>query len=147
MFSSRSNKPNYEAAATNLEVPHEFINEVKAFCKDNDISPSAFFNTVYATYILRTFEYKKFTIGVPVLNRTTQAEINTIGLYMHIMPLVVDLQSSSFIENARKIEDSWMNIFRHQKFTQQDIKDMMKEVFERASKLVIEIESKITVKR
>ena len=48
MFSSRSNKPNYDAKAINLEVPHKFINEIKAFCKEQDISPSSFFNTVYA---------------------------------------------------------------------------------------------------
>ena len=46
---------------------------------------------------------------------------------MHIVPLVVNLQPDSFLANAQRIEDSWMNIFRHQKFTQQDIKQMLKE--------------------
>ena len=73
------------------------------------------------------YDVENFTIGVPVLNRTTQTELNTIGLYMHVIPLVVNLQSESFLANAKKIEDSWMNIFRHQRFTQYDIREMLKE--------------------
>ena len=109
------------------DIPAEFLERVKAFCADNDISPASFFNTVYAEYLRRVYNVENFTIGVPVLNRTTRAELNTIGLYMHIVPMVINLQPGSFIENAKRIEDSWLNIFRHQKFTQYDIKQMLRE--------------------
>ena len=109
------------------EIPAEFLERVKAFCADNEISPASFLNTVYAEYIRRVYNVENFTIGVPVLNRTTRAELNTIGLYMHIVPMVINLQPGSFIENAKRIEDSWLNIFRHQKFTQYDIKQMLRE--------------------
>ena len=49
MFSSRSNKLNFASAEINLEVPLEFIKDVKSFCKDNDVSPASFFNTVFGS--------------------------------------------------------------------------------------------------
>ncbi|MBR5544196.1 MAG: amino acid adenylation domain-containing protein, partial [Clostridia bacterium] len=109
------------------DIPAKFLERVKAFCTDNEIAPASFFNTVYAEYLRRTYNAENFTIGVPVLNRTTRAELNTIGPYMHIVPMVINLQPGSFTENAKKIEDSWLNIFRHQKFTQYDIKQMLHE--------------------
>ncbi len=117
----------YSSAEKNNEISHETFIKIKNFCKANDISISAFFNTIYSIYISRKYETDKFTLGIPVLNRTTASELNTIGLYMHILPLVVDVVSDSFLQNAKRIEDSQLTLYRHQKFTQVDIKDMLKE--------------------
>ncbi len=127
IFSPRENAYDYASDEVNMAVSAELFNKIKEFCKENEISYGSFFNTVTASYINQRFDINNFTIGVPVLNRATQAELNSIGLYMHIVPLVVNVHNESFIENAKRIEDDKMTLFRHQKFTQHNIKQLLND--------------------
>ena len=117
----------YFSSEINRSINSPLFKKIKLYCEKADISVQTFFNTVYASYFYRTANLTRFTLGVPVLNRTTMAEFNTIGLYMHIVPLIIDIDDSSFFCNCLKIENSQMNLFRHQKFTQSDIKKMLAE--------------------
>ncbi len=127
LFTVGKNPLDYSSEELNASISPDLFNKIKAICENNDISPASFFNAVYSIYINKRFDSSCFTLGVPVLNRTTQAELNTIGLYMHLVPLVVSIENCSFIDTAKKIEDSQLNLFRHQKFTQGDIKEMLDE--------------------
>ena len=125
---------------TNIEIPSELFRKINIFCEKYDITPSTFFNTVYAVYLSRKYDLNYFSIGVPVLNRTTQGEMNMVGLYMHIVPLIIKLQHESFVITAQRIQDSMMSLFRHQKFTQHDIKELLKEE-KRPNNILFEIVS------
>ena len=127
IFSATENAINFSSSEMNKAISADLFKRIKAFCDEKEITPASFFNTVNAIYLHRMHEIENFTIGVPVFNRTTAEELNTIGLYMHLVPLVINVQSDSFINNARRIEDSQMNLFRHQSFTQQDIKELLSE--------------------
>ncbi|MBR5202624.1 MAG: amino acid adenylation domain-containing protein, partial [Clostridia bacterium] len=127
IFADKKASVDFSSDMFNKDIPDGLLAKIKIFCANNEISPSSFFNTVYAEYVHRIFGVENFTIGTPVLNRTTSAEFRSIGLYMHIVPLVINLQPESFIENAKRVEDSWLNIFRHQKFTQYNIRQMLQE--------------------
>ena len=127
IFPAPENIIDFSSAELNKAIPSELFEKIKAFCDENDITPAAFFNTAIATYVYRKYEIKGFTIGVPVFNRTTTDELNTIGLYMHLVPLVINLENDTFISNAQRINDSQMNLFRHQSFTQYDIKLLLSE--------------------
>ena len=116
----------YNSFECNFEISTELFRKINNLCLSNNISVQTYFNTIFSVYIFRKHGYENFTIGVPVLNRTTEAELNTIGLYMHIVPFVVSVPSVSFIEFAIKNEDALLNIFRHQKFTQYEIKELLK---------------------
>ncbi len=127
IFPTTENAINFSSSEMNKAISADLFKRIKAFCDEKEITPASFFNTVNAIYLHRMHEIENFTIGVPVFNRTTADELNTIGLYMHLVPLVINVQSDSFINNARRIEDSQMNLFRHQSFTQQDIKELLSE--------------------
>ncbi|MBE6804261.1 MAG: amino acid adenylation domain-containing protein, partial [Ruminococcaceae bacterium] len=127
IFPVTENALDFSSSEINHAIPAELFNKIKKLCAEKEISPASFFNAVNATYLRKKYEVEKFTIGVPVFNRTTADELNTIGLYMHLVPLVINVQNDSFINNAKKIEDSQMNLFRHQSFTQQDIKALLNE--------------------
>ncbi len=126
-ISSEITSYDYNSDEFNGDIPLDLFNKARVFCEKNEISIPSLFNTVFAAYINRFYDTKSFTIGVPILNRTTQAELNTIGLYMHIVPLVINVADCSFTENAQRIENSWLNLFRYQKFTQNDIKQALNE--------------------
>ncbi|MBR2455070.1 MAG: hypothetical protein IKB36_03350, partial [Clostridia bacterium] len=117
----------FSSSESNHNISSELINNIKDFCAINDISITTFFNTVLSIYLSRKYETQKLTIGTPVLNRTSALEFNTVGLYMHLLPLIVNLSDDTFLENAKQIEDFQLNLFRHQKFTQNDIKELLKE--------------------
>ena len=121
------NEIDYSSQEVNGNIPCELFVKISEFCGKNDISLNSFFEAIISLYVSRKYEVENFTLGVPVLNRTTLAEMNTIGLYMHILPLVCNMESVSFAEFAKQTEDNKLNLFRHQKFTQTDIKELLKE--------------------
>ena len=127
LFSAKGNPIDFTSDELNASLSPLVFNKIKTICSENDISPTTFFNTIYSIYLSKTLDTQRFTLGVPVLNRTTQAELNTIGLYMHLVPLVVNITDGDFITNAKEIENSLLNLFRHQKFTQKDIKELIAE--------------------
>ncbi|MEE1320638.1 MAG: condensation domain-containing protein, partial [Acutalibacteraceae bacterium] len=128
LFSDVNNSFDYSSSEVNLRVETGFLEKIKTFCKKSEISVQSFFNSLYAVYFHKTTGLNHFTLGVPVLNRTTPAEFNTIGLYMHIVPLVVKCREKNiFFEVAKSVENSQMNLFRHQKFTQTEIKKALEE--------------------
>ncbi len=127
IFEEKKTSFDYASDEVNFRVAPELFDKIKTYCHNNEISVQSFFNTVYSVYIYRTSGTDFFTLGVPVLNRTTEAELNTIGLYMHIVPLLVRISEDSFLKNAINVEDAQMNLFRHQKFTQHDIKELLKK--------------------
>ena len=110
-----------------FSISEHLFQSISIFCINNNVSMQSFFNTVYAVYIYKKFGFDYFSIGVPVLNRTTEAELNTVGLYMHILPLLLKISDDSFLNNAINVEDAQMTLFRHQKFTKHDINELLKE--------------------
>ncbi len=127
IFPTKETSIDFNSDELNHAISPELFNKITAICNENDITPASFFNTVLSTYIYKKYGTENFTIGVPVLNRSKPEELNTIGLYMHLVPLIVHFQTDSFIENAKKIEDSQMNLFRHQSFTRRDIVSLLNE--------------------
>ncbi len=127
IFPTAENMLDFSSSEMNRAIPAELFSKIKCFCDKNEITPASFFNAVNAIYLYKRYDAENFTIGVPVFNRTTADELNTIGLYMHLVPLVIRIQNDSFINNAKRIEDSQTNLFRHQSFTQQDIKGLLSE--------------------
>ena len=121
IFPMAENSIDFSSAEANHAIPPDLFNKISELCNENEITPASFFNAIHSAYICKKYDVESFTMGVPVLNRTTPDELNTIGLYMHLVPLVVRAKNDSFIDNAKRIEDSQMNLFRHQSFTKQDI--------------------------
>ena len=117
----------FNASELNYNFSAELFSKIKIFAEKYTVSLASFFNMVYSIYFHRRFDVNNFTIGTPVLNRTTQAELNTIGLYMHILPLIVNLTDGSFIENIKNLENSHINLLRYQNFTQYDLLELLKE--------------------
>ena len=127
LFSDVINTPDYTSSELVTTVSPELFRKIESFCLKNELSITTFFCTVLGVYIRRELGYEKFNIGIPVLNRTTSAELNSIGLYMHILPLKINLISDEFIKNAKRVENDKMNLFRHQKMTQSEILSLLKD--------------------
>ena len=127
LYDSKKVTLDYASDELNFELDANIFNAIKDFCELNEVSVQTFFNTIYSVYTYRTLDLNFFTLGVPVINRTTKVEYNSGGLYMHIVPLIVKMSEKSFLQNLIEIEDAQFTLFRHQKFSQDDIKELLKE--------------------
>ena len=125
IFGKDTSSLDFSASEISCDFPKEFFQKIKDFAEEHSISLASFFNMVYSVYFNRIYDVNNFTIGAPVLNRTTQAELNSIGLYMHVLPMIVNITDDSFIENTRNIENSHLNLLRYQNFTQHDILELL----------------------
>ena len=103
-------------------IPKEMLDSIKDFCKSNKISEFNFFMGVLSLYISRVSSLNEFVIGTPVLNRSNFKEKHTAGMFISVVPFKVSLNSeNSFVEFASTISKDFFNIFKHQKYSYQDL--------------------------
>lgn len=119
---------------TNRSQREEFIfdvsliNKIKNYCSRNKISIYNFLIGVYSIYIGRINNSTIFTLGTPILNRSTFAEKHTSGIFISTSLLKIDISENctftSFVQNIAK--DS-MSMLRHQKYNYQNILNDIRE--------------------
>ena len=85
----------------------------------------AIFSLFYAKY---TGCPDGFYIGVPVVNRVTEQELNTVGMYVNTVPVPISpLYDQSLQENLEAIQDTVFSVFRHQRFNYNDFLQTLRE--------------------
>ena len=95
---------------------------IKDFCKSNKISEFNFFMGVLSLYISSVSSLNEFVIGTPVLNRSNFKEKHTTGMFISVVPFKVSLNSeNTFVEFASTISKDFFSIFKHQKYSYQDL--------------------------
>lgn len=106
----------------------ELLDRVRKYCDAAGVAPDSFFLAVYSSYFHRIYNTQQYAVGVPVLNRAYGKQMHTVGLFMHLLPLITDVNGeASFAELVAAIEENRTNLCRHQKFTQHDLRCMLKE--------------------
>lgn len=101
----------------------EQTQKINRYCDENNVSQAVLFETAIFIYLSRiNSDNKQITIGVPVLNRKTKSEKNTVGMFISTTPLTVDVSSKDTAALlCRKITDSHKQLFRHQRYPYSNI--------------------------
>lgn len=104
--------------------------EIQEFSRQTNYSVFTLLATVLASYISRITENTEcFFIGTTVLNRMTEQEMNTAGMYVNTVPIMISLKSdNSFLENLKNTEDAVMSVFRHQRYNYGDLLRDMQDI-------------------
>lgn len=92
---------------------------ITGYAAAHNTSAFMLFTAVLSAYLSRINGYKeKFYIGTAVLNRITQKEKNTVGMFINTVPLLIELDhTKSFAENLSHLQAHViMEAFRHQKY-------------------------------
>lgn len=106
----------------------EMLSLIKDFCKSNKISEFNFFMGVLALYIGKVSSLNDFIIGTPILNRSNFKEKHTAGMFISVIPFKVSLDyDNSFIQFASTISKDFFSIFKHQKYSYQDLLEDLRE--------------------
>lgn len=107
-----------ESLTENVELP---VNQLRDFCKERDLSEADVLYSVLAVLLYRLRGVDIFTIGCPVIGRTRKTDYETMGLFMHIVPLVAEVSNKPFAEIAFSIKEKLLSLYRHYGFSAYDI--------------------------
>lgn len=103
--------------------------EINSFCESGSISQAVLFEAAVIAYLYRiNRENNVVAIGIPVLNRSSFAEKNTVGMFISTMPLTVDVSPDDTAALlCEKITSCHSKIFRHQKYPYSHILQSLRE--------------------
>lgn len=97
-------------------------NQINAYCEKHKISVYIFFLTIYSIYFRNILNVNNFVIANPILNRSNIREKETTGMFVSIMPFIINvLENTTFEEYAKSIASSQMQMYRHLKYPFEEI--------------------------
>ena len=118
-----------KAKRKNFIIEKDFNEKINEFCSNNKISAFNFFMGLYAIYLGRVSNLDDFVIGTPILNRSNFEEKNTPGMFISTLALRLTLNNKeSFVDFAKKIAADSFSMFRHQKYSYQNILDDVRKI-------------------
>lgn len=89
---------------------------VDAFCTELGLSKASVMYAAAGLLLMRLQNLDTLSIGIPVLGRTTQREMGSLGLFMHDVPMIMRGGEKSFLDFAREVENNLIDLFRHQRY-------------------------------
>ncbi|MEI6101511.1 MAG: condensation domain-containing protein, partial [Eubacteriales bacterium] len=91
--------------------------KMRDYCSTKDSTVFAVYLAALCIYISRVLNKDDIIIGVPVFNRTSQEEKNTVGMFVSTVPIRIkvkdDMDFNAFVEN---VSNEWFRILKHQKY-------------------------------
>lgn len=104
------------------------VNKIKNYCYRNKISLYNFLIGVYSIYIGRINNMETFTLGTPILNRSSFDEKHTSGMFISTSILKIDTSKNcTFNDFIKNIARNSMSMLRHQKYNYQYILNDIRE--------------------
>lgn len=98
-------------------MPEETASLLRNYCAENNVTIFSLLLSALALYVHRLTGLDRMVFGVPILNRSTYEEKNTIGMFVSTIPMVVDVdEQMTFSEFNAYLLGEWMQILRHQRF-------------------------------
>jgi len=116
--------PSFSCKANRLSfvLSKEQVEDIHEFCSKNKISIFNFFMSVLAIYIFKNTNLEKFVLGTPILNRTTFNEKNTTGMFVNVVPLLININNNLTLnEFINQISTNIIGVLRHQRYPYAEI--------------------------
>ena len=99
----------------NIRLHHEMVKQIKTFCKNESTIPFLVRLTAWSLTLARLSGQRKLTIGVPLTNRRKNEFKNTMGCFVNILPMILDLSGDITIgEMLGKIRMTMLKMHRMQ---------------------------------
>lgn len=112
-----------------FKIEPSFVKELNDFCSYHNISLFNLFMAIYSIYISRINHSNDFILGTPILNRTSAKQKDTMGMFINTIPVRIQIEDNmNFSAFVSKIATNFTSIYRHQKYSyQQILEDLRKE--------------------
>ncbi|MBR3162540.1 MAG: amino acid adenylation domain-containing protein [Clostridia bacterium] len=113
-----------DALRKSFKLPQDLALKIKDYCFENKISSYNFFMGLYAVYISKVSNLDDFVIGTPILNRSNFSEKNTPGMFISTIPVHFSINSNQyFLDFSKTLATDFFTMFRHQKYSYQNVLD------------------------
>ncbi|GEM_PF-877676 len=108
---------NYKSSRKELIIKRELYNKLDQMALEYNCSSFHLILGILYTYFGRKHQNDDFAIGIPVLNRSKTVFKKTVGLFMGVSPLRIQLNfDSTFKDLIIQIKNQLRNDYRHQRF-------------------------------
>ena len=98
-------------------LPQVLSHAIRQFCQENRVAPFAVFYMALAIYFKRIGGENRFTIGVPIVNRTTFQMKQCTGMFVNTLPFCNEISEQwSLRDFNRQLMEAWYELLRHQRF-------------------------------
>lgn len=128
---TKNSNNNFSSAGNRklFKLEKKYVDKINKFCKEHHVSSFCFFMAIYSVYISKVNNSNDFILGTPILNRTTSAQKNTMGMFINTIPIRVKINDDSkIIDFFNDLSLNFTSILRHQKHSYQHIlEDLRKE--------------------
>lgn len=105
-------------------------NKLATFCQEHKCSLYTFFMAIYSLYLARINNNNFSTIGTPILNRSNFKEKNTCGIFVSTQAFFMKMDfEESFNNYLKRVLDSQMKFFRHQKYPYSKLLEDLKDKY------------------
>ena len=98
-------------------IPKSIADSMRIYCDHEDISIFSLYLSALLIYINRILNKDDIVIGVPVFNRTTLKEKNTVGMFVSTVPMRIKMDGEQvFADFVQTVSNEWFRVLKHQKF-------------------------------
>mgnify|MGYP000126732517 CR=1 FL=1 len=120
IFAKNKQNPNIEKLG--FDLTSEQVDQINQSARELGVSSYHIYLGTYA-YLLGKFFFKEtVSIGVPVLNRTNAKQKKTIGAFMNVVPVCINLNRLQSINDFFKaVKKEVLSVYRHQRFQYADL--------------------------
>ena len=100
-----------------FDLPEILNHAIYTYCLKNRVAPFAVFYMALAIYFKRNGGAEKFTIGVPIFNRTNYEFKQSTGMFVTTLPFYNEINDEwTFDRFNEELADRWFDMLRHQRY-------------------------------
>ncbi|KAK5635444.1 hypothetical protein RRF57_011156 [Xylaria bambusicola] len=113
---SRAPLTSYATHTAEFRLDQEAINRIQTACGSSKATPFQFHLAVFHTLLYRLVDVEDICIGVSSANRTDAAMMQSVGMYLNLLPLLLKAQpNETFASTLKRIRSKAMTAFAHSK--------------------------------
>jgi len=100
-----------------FELPQILNHAIYSYCMEKRVAPFAVFYMALAIYFKRIGGAQRFTIGVPIFNRSNFKFKQSTGMFVTTLPFYNEIDDEWTLNQFNeKLMDTWYEMLRHQRY-------------------------------
>ncbi|MBR5446854.1 MAG: AMP-binding protein, partial [Clostridia bacterium] len=100
-----------------FDLPQVINHAIFSYCQEKRVAPFAVFYMALAIYFKRNGGDDRFTVGVPIFNRTSHTFKQSTGMFVTTLPFFNEISDEwTLNEFNDDLMEKWFDLLRHQRY-------------------------------
>ena len=100
-----------------FNLPQVINHAIFSYCQEKRVAPFAVFYMALAIYFKRNGGDDRFTVGVPIFNRTSHTFKQSTGMFVSTLPFYNEIKDEwTLNEFNEDLMEKWYDLLRHQRY-------------------------------